>query len=293
MDLQPFDEGGGEAAATDGSAGTTGRAGFRLSPERQQLIGVARETVRRRPLERVLRISGRVAHDPELFEAIEELRQARVPGRAPAGQAEGLAKAVRSKLRLLGLSEGQVEALASREGPPTDLLLAPKGGRAWVYADVFQSELGLVKPGMALEAATSAAPGRRFSGRIQSVDALVNPATRTAKARALVEDPEGDLRADMFLDVKVRVPLGSRLAVPQEAVLETGEEQIAFVLREDRIEPRRVRLGRRAEGFVEVLQGLSEGETVAASSNFLLDSESRLRSAVEAFGNPAGPGHRH
>jgi Cu(I)/Ag(I) efflux system membrane fusion protein len=92
--------------------------------------------------------------------------------------------------------------------------------------------------------------------------------------------------------VTLRVPLGEKLAVPQEAVLDTGEHQIVFVTKDEgRFEPRSVQLGRDAEGFYEVLSGLDAGEEVVTSANFLIDSESRFRAALASF--KGSPGHQH
>jgi Cu(I)/Ag(I) efflux system membrane fusion protein len=108
--------------------------------------------------------------------------------------------------------------------------------------------------------------------------------TRTARARALVQNLEGLLKPDMYLDVRIRVPLGVRLSVPAEAILDSGERQRVFVVHDDgTIEPRQVTIGWRGGDHAGIAAGIAEGETVVTSANFLIDSESRLRSALAAF----------
>jgi Cu(I)/Ag(I) efflux system membrane fusion protein len=118
--------------------------------------------------------------------------------------------------------------------------------------------------------------------------------TRTARVRALVPTPDASLRLETFVQVTIRVPLGEKVALPENAVLDTGEHQIVFVVQgEGRFEPRAVRLGREAAGYHEVLEGVEPGERVVTSANFLIDSESRFRSALAAFGGKASTGHAH
>jgi Cu(I)/Ag(I) efflux system membrane fusion protein len=304
MDLERMDDAaGGAGSAGDGQSPTgrsigDGHAKFTLSPRRQQLIGLTKEKARRRPLQRWVRAVGHISYDPDLVAAIEEYRQAAAGG-ANAAQAspEGkrlrlsLIQSIAARLRLLGLSDPQIAELPGRTGPPAELMTGPKGGRVWVFIDVFASELGSVQSGQLVEARTNAVPDRVFPGAVKAVDRAVNPMTRTARARALVQNLEGLLKPEMYLDVRIRVPLGVRLSVPAEAILDSGERQMVFVVADDgAIEPRVVTIDRRGEDHVGIASGIVEGETVATSANFLIDSESRLRSALSAFGR-AGEGN--
>lgn len=280
----------------------TGHAKFTLSPRRQQLIGMTKEKAVRRPLQRWVRAVGHISYDPDLVAAIEEYRQAaaggaNAGGANAAGSAEGrrlrfsLIQSIAARLRLLGLSDAQIAELPGRTGPPAELMTGPKGGRVWVFIDVFASELGSVQSGQLVEARTNSVPDRVFPGTVKAVDRVVNPMTRTARARALVQNLEGLLKPEMYLDVRIRVPLGVRLSVPAEAILDSGEKQMVFVVADDgAIEPRQVTIDRRGEDHVGIASGIVEGETVATSANFLIDSESRLRSALAAFGR-AGEGN--
>jgi Cu(I)/Ag(I) efflux system membrane fusion protein len=288
------------------AAGVPGHAPFTLSPARQQLIGVRRARIERRSLAVAIRAIGTVAYDPGLYQAVVEYRQA-VRARAQLAQstvpeamsgADGLVRAAAVKLRQKGISEAQLAQVARGEGDPTNLLLPGKS--VWVYAQVYEYELGLVRPGQTLTITAPSLPGRRFTARVAGIDPILDPATRTARVRALVSTPAADLRPESFVDVTIEAPLGERLAVPEDAVLDTGTRRIVFVVRgQGEFEPRAVELGRDAQGFYEVLSGLEAGEEVVVAANFLIDSESRFRSAVRAFesqpgGAAAAPaGHQH
>jgi membrane fusion protein, copper/silver efflux system len=302
MDYIPIYEGG----EGGGAGNVPGHAPFRLSAARQQLIGVRRAKVEFRRLSIAIRAIGTVAYDPELYQAIVEYRQA-LRAKAQLAQsalpeaqsgADGLVRAAAVKLRQKGISEAQLAAVARGDVEPTNLLLPGKS--VWVYAQVYEYELGLVRPGQTLTITAPSLPGRRFTARVAAIDPILDPATRTARVRALVSTPQGDLRPESFVDVTLEVPLGERLAVPEDAVLDTGTQRIVFVVRgQGEFEPRAVQLGRDAQGFYEVLSGLTAGEEVVVAANFLIDSESRFRAALRSFeptsGSSAtgGASHQH
>jgi membrane fusion protein, copper/silver efflux system len=127
-----------------------------------------------------------------------------------------------------------------------------------------------------------------------SVDPILDPATRTARVRALLSVPQAELRPETFVTARIHVPLGRVLAVPKDAVMDTGEHRIVFVVGgEGRFTPHAVTLGREADDAWEVLGGLEAGDEVVTSANFLIDSESRFRAALAAFGEAPAPGHVH
>jgi membrane fusion protein, copper/silver efflux system len=286
-----------EEAATDaaGASGLPDHAAFVLSPRRQQLIGVTKAVVGVRALTRTLRVPATVANDPALYEALIEYREARrtrgAIGRttlreASAG-ADALVRAAALKLRRLGLGDREVDTLAALD--PTTLILP--GPRVWIYAQVFEEDATLVRAGMpiVIEAPST---GRTYESTVLAVDPTVAADTRTVRVRALVTTPEGDLRPDAYATATIHVPLGERLAVPREAVLDAGARRLAFVVSDDgHFTPRELRLGRSADGWLEVLDGVVAGEQVVTSANFLIDSESRLKAALAAFG--AAPAHAH
>jgi multidrug efflux pump subunit AcrA (membrane-fusion protein) len=267
-----------------------GHAAFTLSPERQQLIGVTKARVERRPLAVEIRAVGRVAYDPKLYQAVVEYREA-VRSRhaisesslreAHAG-ADALIRGARLRLRQLGLGDQQIAQLTRADADPTELLLPGKA--VWVYAQVYEYEAPLVQPGQTMTVTSPALPGERFTTTVAAIDPILDPATRTIRVRGLVATPAATLRPESFVDVTIQVPLGDQLAVPEDAVLATGVHQVVFVVRDDgTFEPRAVELGRAAQGYYEARAGVAEGEQVVTSANFLIDSESRFRAALAAY----------
>lgn len=151
----------------------------------------------------------------------------------------------------------------------------------WVVASVYQYELPLVTPGMPARILLPSPGEPTRIGRVSVVNPFLDPNTRTGEVRAVVANPRGDLKPGMFVDMELERPLGPRLSIPESAVLYAGERRIVFVdLGQGRLAPREVRLGAKAGSDFEVVSGLSEGETVVTSGNFLVAAEVRLRSAA-------------
>ncbi len=280
--------------------GVPGHAPFTLSTERQQLIGVTRAAVERRELALDIRTVGRVAYDPDLYQAIVEYREAlsakrqlhASPWHEASAGADALVRAATLRLRQRGMSDTQLAAIARDGADPVNLLLP--GKTVWIYAQVYEYEVDLVRPGQEIEVTVPSMPGASYRAKVAAVDSILDTATRSVKVRALVSTPDARLRPETFVHVKISVPLGEKLAVPEQAVLDTGEHQIVFVVKgEGMFEPRAVTLGRRAEGYYEVLAGLEAGDDVVTSANFLIDSESRFRAALAAFSKTPAAGHAH
>ena len=165
--------------------------------------------------------------------------------------------------------------------------------RVWVEADVYEGELALLTTGTRANVRIDAFPGERFTARLTFVAPLVDQNTRTVRARFELPNPGGRLRPGMFAAVDVTAPSREALTIPTDALIETGRRKIVFVSEGDGYyTPRDVHIGPRADGQVEILDGLSEGERVASAALFFLDSESQLRAALEAYnptlGEPAG-----
>ncbi|MFN8091019.1 MAG: efflux RND transporter periplasmic adaptor subunit [Vicinamibacteria bacterium] len=153
----------------------------------------------------------------------------------------------------------------------------------WVMADVYESDLPFIRPGMTGEVTLPYLPGRTWTGAVTNVAPTVDPATRTIKVRLEVDNTGSDLKPDMYADVVLRPQLGTGLIVPESAVVQTGNRSIVFVDAGDgRYEPREVELGPKVEGGVQVIRGLEDAESVVVSANFLLDSESSLKAALGA-----------
>ena len=161
----------------------------------------------------------------------------------------------------------------------------------WLLAELFEQDLAQIRPGQSAKIAVQAYPGRVFDGRVAFVYPTVNAQTRTAKVRIEVPNPDLLLKTDMYATVEIAAPVESTTVptVPDSAVLDTGTRQTVLVDRgEGRFEPRAVKAGARAGGYVAVLEGIRDGEKVVTGANFLIDAESNLRAALQAFTAPDG-----
>lgn len=230
------------------------------------------------------------------------------PGAQPGGGLEGEA---RKRLELLGIARDDIAEL-SRRGKPFDAMpiRSPVGGyvakkgalpglyvqpgtelfqiadlsTVWVVADVYESDMSRIQVGQDGRLLLGAYPGEAFTGRVQFIYPAVNPESRTLQARMEFKNPGLRLRPGMYGDVVIELASAEGLAVPTDAVVDTGELQYVFLVRGGgRFEPRVVRLGARGDGLVQLLEGVSAGDVVVTTANFLVDSESRLRAAVEGF----------
>jgi Cu(I)/Ag(I) efflux system membrane fusion protein len=159
----------------------------------------------------------------------------------------------------------------------------------WIVADIYEYELPFIRLGQSAVVSLSYDPGNVVSGRVAFIYPSLDPETRTAKVRFEVPNPAERLKPEMYANVELKIPLGRRLAVPRDAILETGERQVIFINHgEGKLEWRNAKLGVQAGDWVEILEGLKEGEQIVTSANFLIDSESRLKSAVSGM---AGMSH--
>jgi Cu(I)/Ag(I) efflux system membrane fusion protein len=156
----------------------------------------------------------------------------------------------------------------------------------WVIADVAEQDLGLVRIGSPASVRFRAYPERTVKGQVTFVLHELELATRTAKVRIEVANPDHSIKHEMFADVEIDAGAGdaARLTVPVSAVIDSGNRQVVIVDRgEGRFEPRPIKLGLRGDGFVEVREGLKAGESVVTTANFLIDAESNLKAALKAF----------
>ena len=222
--------------------------------------------------------------------------------------AESLFQATRERLRLWDITDEQIKHLdetgevsrtmtmhspidgfvMKREvfertyvTPETELYEIADFSTAWVDAEIYEYEVPYVKVGQSAKMTLSYFPGKSYTGKVVYIYPTVDPATRTVRARVEFPNPNFDLKPNMFAEVQLSIGYGTQTVVPQEAVLDSGSEQIVFVAMENGyFQPRKVGLGPRLGDRVVVLSGLKPGETIVSSGNFLIDSESRLKNAM-------------
>ncbi len=159
----------------------------------------------------------------------------------------------------------------------------------WALIDVAERDLGAISIGQPATVKARSFPGREFSGKVQVIYPEINKETRTARIRVELSNPDLVLLHDMYVDAQIDTGSGEPvLSVPDSAVMDTGSSQAVFVDKgEGRFQPREVKLGHRGSGYVEIRQGLAEGEPVVVSANFLIDAESNLKAALKGFSEGA------
>ncbi|HEX6670231.1 MAG TPA: efflux RND transporter periplasmic adaptor subunit [Gemmatimonadales bacterium] len=161
--------------------------------------------------------------------------------------------------------------------------------RVWVEGEVFERDLPAVRIGLRVTAEFAALPGIVREGRLTYVYPTVNPETRTARIRVTLANPGSVLKPGMYATIRFSAPTDSVYSVPRSAVLATGERDFVFVrARDGRFVPTLVTLGAATDDRVEILRGLSVGDTVVASGTFLVDAESNLGSLMGGMGNMPG-----
>jgi membrane fusion protein, copper/silver efflux system len=168
--------------------------------------------------------------------------------------------------------------------PGEPLLVVADLSTVWAEADIYESDLPYIKVGMPVTLKLSYWPEKIFQGEVSFLNPFLDPQTRTVKARLNIPNPDLLLKVEMYGDARLSYDLGQKLAVPETAVMQTGKRSYVFVAGEgDEIKPVEVIIGTRADGYYELLSGLTAGDRVVTSSNFLLDSESSLKAALRAI----------
>ena len=174
--------------------------------------------------------------------------------------------------------------------PDTKLYTIADLSTVWVYANVFQNDVGKLKPGDQAQVTVDAYPGRHFNGRIDQILPQVDMTTRTVRVRLVFSNPGVILKPGMYVNVAISVRLGRQIVIPASAVLQTGTRAVAFIDHGNgNLEPRTIEIGPQLDDSVVVLSGLKAGEKVVSSANFLVDSEAQLQAAVGAFSPTAPP----
>jgi Cu(I)/Ag(I) efflux system membrane fusion protein len=248
-------------------------------------------------------------YSPDLLAAEEELLTARKSGAAPeiVSAAErrltywGLTREQIAGLERQGRAEGRLTVSAPTSGvvlekavvegaramPGTNLYRIGNLGRVWVQAAVYERDAPFVAVGQPAKISVPSLPGEPSDARVSFVAPTVDEKTRTLEARLELANAKLLLKPGMFADVLIEVPLGLRLAVPDSALLLSGEHRYAFVDRgEGRLEPVEVEVGALAGTYHEVKSGLAKGDRVATGATFLLSSEAKLRDALPHWRKP-------
>jgi Cu(I)/Ag(I) efflux system membrane fusion protein/cobalt-zinc-cadmium efflux system membrane fusion protein len=171
--------------------------------------------------------------------------------------------------------------------PATRLYTIADLSRIWVYAQIFQDDVGRLKPGDSAQITVDSYSGLVFRGQIESILPQVDMATRTVRVRLDVANPDLKLRPGMFVNVDLETNLGRQLTVPASAVLQSGIRQIAFLERGDgKLEPKEVVTGPRVGDDIIILKGIEAHQRIVTSANFLIDSESQLQAAAGSYAPP-------
>jgi RND family efflux transporter MFP subunit len=222
---------------------------------------------------------------------------------------ETLIKATRKRLLLMDIDPEQIKALEKRAEVQNNMILrSPTDGivikkhvldgmkvnpgmqlytiadisRVWVMGSVYEYELPFLKVGQEVEITLPYEPGAKYKGHISFIYPYLSSKTRTVQVRMEFENPNLKLKPDMYADVVIKTKASDNaVLVPSEAVIRTGSRNVVITaLDGGKFLPKEVTLGPEGEGFVQIVSGLNEGETVVTSGQFLIDSESNLREAI-------------
>src|SRR5262245_30433885 len=249
------------------------------------------------------------------LKARDDLRGSTVPDARE--RSESLVSAARRRLELLDVSPEQIARVEqTREAAPTETFRSPVDGFVlekivvagmhvtpgqtlyrlanldvvWIEADTYEHDLPVVRTGAAARVTLDAYPASALTARVIFVNPSLDPATRTAKVRFEVPNPAGRLKPGMYANVEIATPQPTGLIVPVDAVIDSGREQLVFVAEGDgNFTPRQVTIGERGRDMVEIVSGLKEGDRIATSAAFFLDSESQLRAVGGYETPPASP----
>ncbi|MBI1919506.1 MAG: efflux RND transporter periplasmic adaptor subunit [Geobacter sp.] len=233
----------------------------------------------------------------------EQFKNSAIQSIAQGG--EGLVTSARQRLKLMGVKDHQIAALEKSGEPNIRLsIYTPLSGiviekmvlegqyvntgdplfsiadlsTVWVEVEVYENEFPAIKLGQRVEIVSQSYPGKTFTGRVSFIYPFLDPKTRTVKVRVEIGNPGLKLKPDMFVNATIKAPLGTAVAVPVTAVIDTGKRQVLWVETEPGMfAPREVKVGARAGDNLQILDGVKAGEKVAVSGGYLIDSESQLR----------------
>ncbi|MFH1378984.1 MAG: efflux RND transporter periplasmic adaptor subunit [bacterium] len=276
---------------------------IRINQSQADLAGVKTEHVRKLHLFKEIRTIGKIAYDPEMaitqdeyisaLKAVEQTDQSNIP--EIRERAQNLLLSAHRKLQLLGLSSAQIGDLKKTRSIQQNLILPEK--EMWVYGDVYEYELSWVKIGSKLKVTTTSLPGKEFRGTISSINPVLDPKTRSVRFRAIIDNTDLELKPEMYVNITIMSMFqgddGTHLvlAIPKEAMLDTGSRQVVWVKNDDgSYTGKNVSIGPEATAevdgqkgkFYPVLKGLQEDDVVVTKANFLIDSQSQLSGSAAA-----------
>lgn len=337
----------------------------KISPEKQQLIGVQFGETSEIQLSKTVRAVGRAAFDetrihhihtrfegyvdkvfvdftgklvkkgqplisvysPELVATQQELLVAKKSAdilkksqfEGIGSQSASLYKSTRERLRLWEINDQQIREIEQHGSPiqyltinshidgfviarnvfaghqvkpEMELYTIADLSDVWIIAEVYEYEIEAIRLGQTALVTFPSFPGKVFTGKVTYISPELDPKTRTAKIRIELPNKDFSIKPDMYANVELKADFGRKLSIPQEAVLDSGTSQIVFVAREGGyFEPRKVTLGPKVDNRFIVLAGLTGGEKVVTSANFLIDSESQLKSATGSMALEEHAGH--
>ncbi|MFA5858466.1 MAG: efflux RND transporter periplasmic adaptor subunit [Elusimicrobiota bacterium] len=285
------------STGTSNTSEVSGQSVVTLTPEQERMVNLKTVPAKYRRIALTLRATGKVAHDTELYNAIIEyqnslkdydnLKKTTVGGDTIKSM-ESMIESGKLKLKHMGLSDAQVDNIKKDTPYPTNLIMSSEmthneNTNVWVYLQIYEYDAGKVKEGQRVAVEAVALPGEKFDGTIKSVDRYLDDKTRTLRVRAEVNDTTDALKPEMFVNADIYVDLGTKLAVPEDCVVDSGRRKIVFIkLSSGKYAPKEVITGNNADGYYEIISGINSGDEVVASANFLLDSESKLNSAINA-----------
>jgi len=253
-----------------------------VDEKKAELLGIKSEPVKFISLVKTIRLPAKVAQDNELYLAQQEyltsFHNLGKIGNIDAEQRDRIKDTLESakfRLSLLGYTENDIKELEQFLQPDKNLIYP--GEKVWMFADVYETDLGLIKPGQRVSAIISAYPSKKFYGVVKFIEPALNPQTRSAKARIVFDNPEGKLKLEMYADLEIKVNLGKHLSIPTTALIDTGTRKLIYLdLGGGRYKMQEVKTGVEADGYVQILSGLKEDDMVVTDGNFMLDSQSTL-----------------
>ena len=256
-------------------------------------------------------------YSPELYNAQQDfvlatkgaMASAAAPSEAGSPRGDSLARAARQRLRLLGMEDAQIDAVA-KSGAPMESIAVPSPAsgfviekdvvegasvdagmrlfriaalsKVWVEADVYEADLARVHVGQTVDVTLDYLPGRSYEAKVAYVYPYLDSKARTGRVRIEIANKQLDLRPGMYASVELGADVGTRVQVPAAAVVYTGPRRLVFLdLGQGRFKPQEIRVGTEASGMYEVLSGLEAGDRVATSGVFLIAAEARISTAAK------------